>query len=331
MNTMNGVKNTNDKKTTNVVEHLFKFTQRSSSSSSSSTITTTATTSIPPSSSLSNSRPSTFLKAAGIASFGPNDTFKNPNWKTISDHRDVRLIQRHGQWVKVPWVRQDSFADVYSSGLRPSTPDSIQIKGSFQQRENGFLTKAKRDVHDGELQLLQAAPLLTASRSSSNRSSSTEVQEICDSVDRILGEWKYVLQNDNNDKKYNNKNVNRKKNYDNNNNTKMRKSMLSRAQSVPVLSPMTYTSNNNKNKNFILPSFRDDKAMSEINKKDLEDLSLEFVDNNYTNTNGKRKSFNKNKKRELYLAKVAQIGKRAGLTPKYLRKRRGRGGGRQRQ
>ena len=47
--------------------------------------------------------------------------------------------------------------------------------------------------------------------------------------------------------------------------------------------------------------------------------------------NGKRKSFNKDKKRELYLAKVAQIGKRAGLTSKYLRKRRGRGGGRQRQ
>ena len=69
--------------------------------------------------------------------------------------------------------------------------------------------------------------------------------------------------------------------------------------------------------------------MSEINKKDLEDLSLEFVE--LRNTNGKRKSFNKDKKRELYLAKVAQIGKRAGLTSKYLRKRRGRGGGRQRQ
>ena len=63
----------------------------------------------------------------------------------------------------------------------------------------------------------------------------------------------------------------------------------------------------------------------------MELRKIQREDNNYTNTNGKRKSFNKDKKRELYLAKVAQIGKRAGLTSKYLRKRRGRGGGRQRQ
>ena len=256
------------------------------------------------------SRPSTFLHAAGIASFGPNDTYKNPNWKTVSDHRDVRLVERNGKWIKIPWIRQDSFYDVLSSGFRPNSPDSIQIKGSFQQRKGGsLLTKNTGEHHLGTPPRIRRE----ISSNNSNRSvkSVEKVEQVCDSIDRIIGEWKYVLQNNGNSRQ------------EHKNMTNTRKYILSRAHSVPILTNYEVCSKNknatkNKHAPRLFAPIEGDKAMSEINEKDLEHLPIEFVElRKHRNTNELNQPVNK---RREYLEKAARIGKRAGLNPKQMKR-----------
>ena len=87
-----------------------------------------------------------------------------------------------------------------------------------------------------------------------------EAKQVCDSIDRIIGEWKYVLQNNGNDK------------HEHTSISNTRKNNLSRAHSVPILTnygfcPKNTEATNTKCTPRLFAPIEEDKAMSEINEK----------------------------------------------------------------
>ena len=202
---------------------------------------------------------------------------------------------KNGKWIKMPWERQDSFYDIMSSGFKPSTPDSLQIKGAFQKRLGESLEHYNVSEHASEVNSMRQSD--TSLFSSNLKSRHEETGKKFKSTKAAVGEWTFMLP----------KNAQRK--FHRSVAKRNNQSSIYRAHSVPALK---VTGSITQNKLDPKPTFVPDKAMSEINEKELECLPIELK-----RFRGKNFAFNnklKSSKKAAYLQKVARIGRRAGLT-----------------
>lgn len=179
--------------------------------------------------------------------------------------------------------------------MRASKPDTLQIKGAFQKRSMESLEYYNAPEHTSQVNSTRQSG---SSLSSCNPQSRHDLTgKSFDNTKTAFGEWTYTLPNTAQHKfhcSFAKRNT---------------QSSISRAHSVPELKTMGSITNNSID---MKQTFIPDKAMSEINEKELECLPIELkrfrVNNGIVNNNVK------SSKRKAYLKKVAQIGRKAGLT-----------------
>ena len=137
---------------------------------------------------LSTSRSISSVKPAGIPSIHPLKPKQvRPDQGGPADYRDVKLVEKAGKWVKVPYKRSDSCAGIFhaENTCREATP-GVSFKGAMATR----YYPASESCNTVRSSAAVTERTQTARSSQPHRLE--EVNSLRDSVDHLIGEWKYA-------------------------------------------------------------------------------------------------------------------------------------------